>query len=167
MRIAHGWFDTNNDGPAEDLGGRSLNWIASLSPMLVYSTPSDMVRWMDALYHRKTVLEEETLRSMLDFTGPVRGEPLMKGYGLGVVDINLGLMLPQWENVRVYGHLGSQFGYMTFVGYFPDYGVSIAVMSNRGGDGESARAIMTVGGAVIDVLLENLGAEEAEQQDTT
>lgn len=166
MSVAHGWFDTNGDGAAEDIYGHSLNWIASLSPMLVFSTPTDMVRWMDALFHRKTVLEEETLRAMLDFAGPVRGEPLMQGYGLGVVDINLGLMLPRWENVRVYGHLGSQYGYMTFVGYFPDYGVSMAVMSNRGGDGESARAITTVGGAVIDALLERLGAEEAKQQDS-
>jgi D-alanyl-D-alanine carboxypeptidase len=162
MRFAHGWFDTNGDGLADDISGRSLNWIASLSPMLVYSTPADMARWMDALYHRKTVFEGETVRAMLDFTGPVRGEPLMKGYGLGVVDINVGLMQPRWENVRVYGHLGSQYGYMAFVGYFPDHGVSMAVMSNRGGDSESARAITTVGGAVIDALLEDLGVREKQ-----
>lgn len=166
MRVAHGWFDTNGDGPADDIHGHSLNWIASLSPMLVYSTPIDMVRWMDALFHRKTVLGEESVRAMLDFTGPVRGEPLMKGYGLGVVDIDLGAILPRWKNVRAYGHLGSQYGYMTFVGYFPDHEVSMAVMSNRGGDGESARAIMTVGGAVIDALLEQLGAGDASGQDS-
>ena len=95
MRMAHGWFDTNDDGSPEDISGNSLNWIASLAPMLVYSTPSDMARWMDALYHRKTVLNEETLKAMLDFGGPVQGEPLMKGYGLGVVDINLGAIVPQ------------------------------------------------------------------------
>jgi D-alanyl-D-alanine carboxypeptidase len=166
MQIAHGWFDTNGDGKPEDISGNSLNWIMSLSPMLVYSTPSDMARWMDALYHRKTVLEEETLRQMLDFVGPVRGEPLMKGYGLGVVDINLGPLLPQWEHVRVYGHLGLQFGYMTFAGYFPDYGVSLAIMSNRGCDRDADRAMMTVGGAVIDVLLNRLGAKVSNQEET-
>jgi len=29
---------------------------------------------------------------MLEFVGPVQGEPLMKGYGLGVVDIDLGAL---------------------------------------------------------------------------
>lgn len=166
MQIAHGWFDTNGDGPPEDISGNSLNWIISLSPMLVYSTPSDMARWMDALYHREKVLKEETLKAMLEFVGPVQGEPLMKGYGLGVVDINLGALMPQWEHVRVYGHLGNQFGYMTFAGYFPDYGVSLAIMSNRGCDRDSDRAIMAVGGAVIDTLLKHLGAKESKQGDS-
>jgi D-alanyl-D-alanine carboxypeptidase len=159
MRLAHGWFDTNDDGIADDISGHSLNWIVSLAPMLVYSTPSDMVKWSDALFHRKKVLKEGTLKAMLDFGGPVRGEPLMKGYGLGVVDIDVGAMFPQWKQVRVYGHLGSGFGHMTFVGYFPNYGVSLAVMSNRGGDKDSQRAIVTVAGAVVDALLRNLGAK--------
>jgi hypothetical protein len=50
---------------------------------------------------------------------------------------------------------------MTFVGYFPDFGVSLAVMSNRGCDRDSERAIVTVGGAVIDALLSRLGAQES------
>lgn len=166
MRITHGWFDTDGDGTPEDISGNSLNWIASLSPMLVYSTPIDMVKWMDALYHKKAVLEEKTLKEMLTFIGPVQGEPLMKGYGLGTVDINLGALMPRWEQVRVYGHLGLQFGYMTFVGYFPDYGVSVAIMLNRGGDRDSDGAMMAIGGAVIDVLLGHLGANESKQEDS-
>ena len=163
MRIAHGWFDTNGDGPPEDISGNSLDWIVSLAPMLVYSTPSDVARWMHALYHRKAVLKEETLQAMLDFGGPIQGEPLMKGYGLGVVDINLGAIMPRWAHVRAHGHLGSTFGYMTFAGYLPDYGISLAIMSNRGCDRDSERAIVTVGGAAIDVLLRHLGARESGQ----
>ena len=161
MHVTHGWFDTNDDGSPEDISGNSLNWIASLSPMLVYSTPSDVAKWLHTLYHRKSVLKEQTLKAMLDFGGPVQGEPLMKGYGLGVVDINLGAIVPRWAHVRIYGHLGSGFGYMTFAGYLPDYGVSLAIISNRGGDRDSERAIGTVGGAVIDVLLRHLGARES------
>lgn len=160
MRIAHGWLDRNGDGTADDISGRSLNWAISLAPMLTYSTPTDMVKWAHALFHKKTVLGEEMLAAMLDFGGPVQGEPLMKGYGLGVADIDLGAMMPHRKHVRVYGHLGSQIGYMTFVGYFPDYGVSLAIMSNRGCDGDSQRAIATVSGAVIDALLGHLGAKE-------
>jgi D-alanyl-D-alanine carboxypeptidase len=159
MRIAHGWFDQNGDGTADDIAGHSLNWAISLAPMLTYSTPTDMVKWAHALFHKKTVLGEEMLRAMLDFGGPVQGEPLMKGYGLGVADIDLGAMMPHRRQVRVYGHLGSQIGYMTFVGYFPDYGVSLAIMSNRGCDGGSQRAIATVSGAVIDALLGHLEAK--------
>ncbi len=158
IRMAHGWFDTNGDGSPEDISGNSLNWIASLSPMLVYSTPRDVAKWLHTLYHRKSVLKEQTLEAMLDFGRPVQGEPLMKGSGLGVVDINLGAILPRWARVRIYGHLGSGFGYMTFAGYLPDYGVSLAIMSNRGGDRDSERAIGTVGSAVLDVLLRYLGA---------
>lgn len=164
--IAHGWVDTDHDGQPEDISHNSLNWIASLSPMLVYSTPSDMVRWMDALFHREVVLHEGTLKEMLTFAGPVQGEPLMKAYGLGVADIALGALLPQWEHVRIYGHLGLQFGYMTLIGYLPESGVSIAIMSNRGGDLDSDRAMLTVGGAMLDVLLRHLGAEEAKQTDS-
>jgi CubicO group peptidase (beta-lactamase class C family) len=87
--------------------------------LLVYSTPSDMARWLDALYKRKTVLADETVETMLEFVGPVDGEPLMKGYGLGVVDIDLGALMPQWEHVRIYGHWGLAFGYMKFAGYSP------------------------------------------------
>jgi D-alanyl-D-alanine carboxypeptidase len=166
MPIAHGWLDANGDGRASDISGNSINWIASLSPMLVYSTPSDMVKWMDALYHKKAALRPETLRAMLDFVGPVMGEPLMKGYGLGVVDIDLGLIMPRWEQVRVYGHLGSQYGYTTFVGYFPEHGVSLAMMFNRGCDAATDAAVNTVGGAVIDVLLSHVGATESGQGDS-
>jgi len=160
MRIAHGWFDQNGDGTADDISGRSLNWAISLAPMLTYSTPTDMVKWAHALFHKKTVLSEEMLKAMLDFGGPVQGEPLMKGYGLGVANIDLGAMMPHRKQVRVYGHLGSQIGYMTFVGYFPDYGVSLAIMSNRGCDGDSQRAIATVSGAVIDALLGHMGEKK-------
>jgi D-alanyl-D-alanine carboxypeptidase len=164
MPIVHGWMDIGGNGKADDISGYSLNWIASLSPMLVYSTPSDMVQWIDALYHKKTILNHETLKAMLAFFSPVQNEPLMKGYGLGVVDINMGAILPNWENVEVYGHLGSQFGYSTFVGYFPELGISMALMFNRGCDRDTDRAVSVVAGAVFDVLFRHLGVKESKQR---
>jgi len=166
LQIAHGWLDIGGDGTPDDISGNSLNWIASLSPMLVYSTPGDMAAWTHALFHAKTVLRPETLDEMLAFFGPVQNEHMMKGYGLGVVDIDLGALLPRWENVRFYGHLGSQFGYSTIVGYFPEFGVSMAMMFNKGCDGDTERAISTVGSAVFDVLLGHLGAEESKRRDS-
>ncbi len=154
------------DGAAEDISGHSLNWIASLSPLLVYSTPEDMVRWMDALYHKKIVLSPGMLEAMLDFIGPVQNEPMMKGYGLGTVNINFGALTPQWESVQAYGHLGSQFGYSTFAAYLPEYGVTTALMFNRGCDRGADRAIMAVAGPVLDVLFRRLGAEGSKRQDS-
>ena len=164
MPIVHGWCDIDGDEKADDISGYSLNYIASLSPMLVYSTPSDMVKWIDALFHKKTILNHEMLKAMLTFFNPVQNEPMMKGYGLGVVDINLGAILPEWEGVQVYGHLGSQFGYTSFVGYFPELEISMAIMFNRGCDRDTDRAVATVSGAVFDVLLRHLGVKESKQQ---
>jgi len=166
MPIAHGWFDKNDDGKPEDISGYSSNWIASLSPMIVYSTPTDMVRWIDALYHRKKVLKDETLKAMLTFIGPVQNEPMMKGYGLGVVDINFGAMLPKWKDVRAYGHLGSGFGYSTAALYLPELGTSVSIMFNRGGDRGTDRAIGTVCGAFFDVLFERMGMKGSKQDDS-
>jgi D-alanyl-D-alanine carboxypeptidase len=57
MQIAHGWLYVGGDGDPEDISGNSLNWIASLSPMLVYSTPGDMAAWMHTLFHKKNSAE--------------------------------------------------------------------------------------------------------------
>jgi len=166
MPIAHGWFDTNDDGKPDDISGYSINWIASLSPLYVYSTPSDMVRWIDAVYHKKRVLKEETLKAMLTFIGPVQNEPMMRGYGLGTVDMNLGAILPKWKDVRAYGHLGSTFGYSSLALYFPEIGISVSMMFNRGADAGTNKAIGVVAGAFFDALLERLGVKESDEEDS-
>lgn len=163
--IAHGWLDSNGDGKPSDISRNSLNYLASISPMLVYSTPTDMVKWIDALYHKKVILSDTLLEEMLTFRGPVQKEPLMKAYGLGVVDLNLGMFNPRWESLRIYGHLGSQFGYSTFVGYVPEYGVSMAFMFNRGADKTTNEAIVPVFNAVTDVLFRELGVKESNLAD--
>ena len=163
LRTVHGWYGIGGDGTADDISGNSLVWLASISPMLVYSTPSDMVKWIDALYHKKSVLEAGTLDAMLSFSRPVMNEPMMNGYGLGVVDVNLGTLMPRWRGVKVYGHLGSQFGYSTLVGYFPDLNISVAIMFNRGCDRETNGAVATVCDAFFSVLFRRLGAKELNQ----
>jgi len=164
LQIVHGWCDTGGDGKVDDISGNSLAWLASISPLLVYSTPSDMVKWIDALFHKKSVLKAETLEAMLSFRSPVQNEPMMNGYGLGVVDINLGTLMPRWRDVKFYGHLGSQFGYSTFVGYSPELETSAAIMFNRGCDRETNRAVATVSGAFFDVLFRRLGVKELDEQ---
>ncbi len=166
MPFIHGWADTNGDGQADDISGYSLNWIASLSPLFVYSTPGDMVQWIDALYNKKTVLGDKMMKEMLTFNRPVQNEPMMKGYGLGTVDINLGAILPNWQDVEIYGHLGSQFGYSTFATYLPELKISVSIMFNRGCDAGTNQAIGMVGSAFFDVLLKHFGVKEADQQNS-
>ncbi len=166
MPIVHGWFDTNDDGKPDDISGYSINWITSLSPMLVYSTPGDMARWIDALYHKKTVLKDETLKAMLTFYSPVQNEPMMKGYGVGTVDMNLGAILPKWKDVRAYGHAGSMFGYSSLALYFPEIGISVSMMFNRGADAGTNKAIGMVASAFFDVLFEQLGVKGSKEENS-
>ena len=166
MPIAHCWFDTNGDGKPDDISSYSIDWIASLSPLYVYSTPTDMVRWIDAIYHKKTVLKQETLNAMLRFIGPVQNEPMMRGYGLGTVDMNLGPILPKWKDVRAYGHLGSMFGYSSLALYFPEIGLSVSMMFNRGADAGTNKAVGIVAGAFFDVLFENQGLKGSDQENS-
>lgn len=163
--IAHAWYDPGG-GQVVDITENSLNWLATLSPMLVYSTPGDLAIWLDALYHRKTILGETTLNEMLDFVGPVQNEPMLKGYGLGVMDIDFGILNSKWPDVRVYGHLGSQYGYTTFAGYFPEQELCLVMMFNRGADRSTMDAIMPVSDAIIDVLFKHLGMKASKQQGT-
>ena len=166
VSVAHGWFDTNDDGKLDDISGYSIAWVASLAPLYVYSTPTDMVRWIDAVYHKKKVLKEETLKAMLTFTGPVQNEPMMKGYGLGTVDMNLGSILPKWKNVRAYGHLGSMFGYSSVALYFPEIGISVSMMFNRGSDAATNKAIGMVAGPFFDALFESLGVKGSDEENS-
>lgn len=156
MKIAHAWLDPG-DGKLIDISGNSLNWLATMSPMLVYSTPGDMVKWIHALCHIKTVLSPEMLKEMLTFVGPVENEPMLKGYGLGIADINLSVFNPNWGVLETIGHLGSQYGYTTFVAYFPEFKVSMAFMFNRGADRTYMQAIFPVFNAMTTVLFRHLG----------
>ena len=154
--VAHGWYDDDGDGKPSDLSGRSREWLATIAPLLTYSTPSDLVRWMNALYHEKKVLGRDMLKQMLAFRGPVDGEPLMKGYGLGVAELDPAMFNPALEGLRMFGHLGSNIGYMACAGYFPDHGISLALASNRGGDREAQGAIVAVFNALMEALAEKL-----------
>jgi len=150
--IAHAWYDPGN-GQLQDITGNSLNWLATLSPLLVYSTADDLASYIDALFHKKTILSVAALEEMLDFVGPVQNEPMLKGYGLGVADINFGVLFPRWSDVEVYGHLGSQYGYTTFAGYFPKIGLSLVMMFNRGADRSTMDSITPAANAIVDALL--------------
>lgn len=156
LTIAHGWLDEFNDGHIRDIHENSLNWLATFSPMLTYSSAGDMARWIHALLHEKRVLSKPMLEEMLTFVTTSPAEPLMTGYGLGLVRYNMGLLNPKMAGVTVLGHSGSEFGYTAIAIYLPEHGVSLALMVNRGCDGEANQAVGTVLNALLDLVMERI-----------
>lgn len=131
---AHGWLNLSHYMPAYDVDDgfdeyimseqqalQSVEWMAGE----IASTPSDMVRWINALYHEKSVLNQESLDEMLDFR-PVEGSPIVKGYGLGAYQTH-----PEpFDGIKMYGHGGNLWAYKAGNLHVPDYGISISLMYN-------------------------------------
>jgi CubicO group peptidase (beta-lactamase class C family) len=124
--VAHPWVDLDGDGVFEDLYGIPRYWIASLTHPLMFSTPSDLVRWTQALYHERTVLSDDSLEAMLTYPQTTLRDPDGVILGLGVVDYSELLGMP------VIGHGGSSLGYSAAALYLPEYGVSVATLINTG-----------------------------------
>lgn len=125
MSIAHAWFDVDGDGTLEDVTSRSVTWIATRSPALMYCTAGDLARWSQALYGGE-LLDQTSLEQVLTFHRPAPtapGEPLATGYGLGTQELRLGGLV-------MWGHLGWQPGYTSSMLYIPKHSASIAVLLN-------------------------------------
>ena len=89
------------------------------------------------MYHEREVLSQQSLDQMLDFLlvqDPA--EPLVTGYGLGVVEFSPELL----NGLEVWGHAGNAPGYAAGTLYLPDYGVSIALATNT----QEGEAMQTV-----------------------
>lgn len=87
----------------------------------IVSTAEDISRWAHALYGGD-VLSEESRTALTDYVS----SPYSRGtYGLGTRTRLI-------EGARAFGHTGSLRGYMAAVWYFPENGVSVAVLTNLG-----------------------------------
>ena len=135
--LAHPRVDVDEDGVLDDLADHSRTWIASLTHPVLFTTPTDLVRWISALYHDHAVLNEQSLEAMLTYPQPERLDPEGGKYGLGVVDFS------EILGTNVIGHAGSALGYSAAALYMPDHGVAIAWAINTGeSPRELANAIM-------------------------
>ena len=65
--VAHPWVDIDRDGELDDLYGIPLTWKVSLTHPVMFSTPGDLVNWIQALYHQGTVLHPDSLAEMLTY----------------------------------------------------------------------------------------------------
>jgi len=130
--VAHPWADVDRDGQLDDLNGVPQTWIATLTHPVLYTTPSDMVRWMQALLEEQRVLSRGSLKEMLTIPEYALPDPQGGSYGLGIVDFS------ELLGVQAIGHGGSTLGYSAAAVYLPDHGVALAWAINTG---ESPRTL--------------------------
>ena len=112
--LSHIWMDTTDYTFLAAPSLFSCAWTAGG----IITTPSDLVKWSKGLYGGK-ILRPMTLRKMEE---PCDFNP---NYGLGT-------MLLDVNGQTTYGHLGDIL-YNSYVNYFPDDKLSIAVMGNKAG----------------------------------
>lgn len=146
LNIAHGWLDNDDDGKVEDISKDPLTWMATFLPFLTFMTAEVLADWCHRLLHEKSILSEKPLQEMLEFHRPTPGEPMMKGYGLGITDF-------AFPGVKAIGHLGSQYGYTAGMIYLPEHGVTVSILGNRGGDPVSNEAYFPAFNAILDTAI--------------
>jgi D-alanyl-D-alanine carboxypeptidase len=152
FRLAHPMVDVDEDGVLDDLSGHSRTWVASLTHPVLFTTPTDLVHWISALYYDRTVLSTQSLEAMLTYPQPEELDPEGGRYGLGVVDFS------EILGTNVVGHAGSALGYSAAALFLPDYGVALAWAVNTGeSPTELANAIMSgVWRSLSSVVLQHL-----------
>ena len=158
--LVHGWLDEDYDGKADDISGYSMNWQATLVPMMVYSTPADMAKWFHLLLHEKRILKKELFEEMVAFQKTTPDEPLLSGYGLGICSLNMSMLASKWANTVAWGHSGNHFGFMSFNFYFPEYKFTFSAMINRGCDADAAPEFIAALKPLLDLTLKKFGAKE-------
>jgi len=145
--VAHGWFDLDNDGDYDDLTQIPMAAFYSGAGGGVFCTAAELAIWARALLHEKNVLGETILAEMLDFHSPCPGEPMVSGYGLGVMRFEPAIL----NGLNVWGHGGNAPGYAAGCLYLPDYGVSIGFMDNT----EEGNAMSTLND-LLEILIDYL-----------
>lgn len=154
FQMAHPMVDVDEDGVLDDLAGISRRWVASLTHPVLFTTPTDLVRWVRALYFCRTVLPTTSLEAMLTFPDLAELDPEGGRYGLGVVDFS------EILGRNVIGHAGSALGYSAAALYLRDSGVAMAWAINTGeSPPELADTLMgNVWRSLSSVIFQNLGS---------
>lgn len=119
--------DENYDGELSHVFAGDVDYFPMVGPSLfscawsagaIITTPADLTKWSKALYSGK-VLKRKSLQGM------VEPSVLNPNYGLGTMLLNV-------DGQITYGHYGNIL-YNSYVNYFPDDQISIAIMENNAG----------------------------------
>ena len=84
---------------------------------------------------------------MLPLHSPTPDEPILVGYGLGVVKFNPEL----FNGLEIWGHSGNAPGYAAGCLYLPEYDVSIGIMVNT----EAGESMFTLN-ELLSILSEEM-----------
>jgi CubicO group peptidase (beta-lactamase class C family) len=113
----------------------------------VFSTAGDLAKWSQALFREGRVLSDSSFELMLDSHTPTPAEPLVAGYGLGVVRFS-----PEvFNGLEVLGHGGNAPGYAVGMLFLPEYEATVVIMDNA----EHGDAMSTIAD-LLSVLTTNL-----------
>lgn len=130
--LAQGYLDFNNDGG-------DIQNISNLNPASgngytgVYSTVTDLYRFMNALLRQKTLTSPENLDTIL---GSFRytGEGGVGGFGfsIGAIHDENRDLYDNDDNIHAYGHGGGDIGYSANLNYYPHNNTIFAASYNYG-----------------------------------
>jgi D-alanyl-D-alanine carboxypeptidase len=118
----NGYVDHTRDDPLRPF---TAAVTAAGAAGAIASTARDLSVWADALYGGK-VLSSHSLAEMTRILAPG--------------DYGLGTDVAAFDGRRAYGHRGGLRGFESSMWYFPDAGVSIALLSNQGNWFNTTRA---------------------------
>ena len=136
--IARGYADIQGDGRLYDTTDWARGQVRRVPSGSVVSSVSDLQRFADALFRDRTLLSDSSIAEMQRFVDvPMVPDalPRQSGYGLG-------LFRAETSRGEAIGHSGSLMGYTSFLWWFPERDVTVAVMANAGGDSPHFAALV-------------------------
>lgn len=104
---------------------KSVLSYANVGATSLFSTPGDLVLWLDNFRSRK-LGSDRVYANMLDVPGLSSGEPT-ELYGAEYAG---GLMLGDYRGMKTIGHGGSDAGFRANIQWFPEQNAGIAVLTN-------------------------------------
>jgi D-alanyl-D-alanine carboxypeptidase len=127
-RVAQGYFDLYNNNTIINIS--NYNTGSGNGYGGLFSTVSDLQKFINALFVQKTLLDENSIRQMLTFypveeTGKLLGAGVFKDF------------LDKGPEGYAYGHRGRDLGYSGDLFWFPEKNATIALLVNYGTDANS------------------------------
>ena len=124
--VAHGWFDLDGDTQYDDLSQIPMTAFYSGIGGGVFATAEELARWSYAFFHDRSIVSHDSYTQMMAVHFPCPDEPMVAGYGLGVVRFEPSL----FNGLEVWGHSGNAPGYAAASLYLPQYDVCIGFLDN-------------------------------------
>lgn len=128
--IAQGYYDLYNNGTIINMS--NYNTGSGNGYGGIYSTIYDMQIFIEKLFKEKTILNQESLNTMLTFT-PVE-EGYDRSFGITVVRDFMNRDSSEWA----FGHRGRDLAYTADLFYFPRKDVTMSYNVNYGTNGSSS-----------------------------